>query len=112
MAMWARRREGSLVVRDLDAVRREFHFEAEQRRPGGDLAPHSFAREFETAAILGGTSLFGGSGSVVKTLAGALLLYSLTNGFNILNLGANYQGFVEGVVIVTAAAIYTIGGKR
>src|SRR3546814_6155356 len=44
------------------------------------------------AAILGGTSLFGGAGSVVKTVVGALLLFTLTNGFNILNLGANYQG--------------------
>jgi D-xylose transport system permease protein len=64
------------------------------------------------AAILGGTSLFGGAGSVVKTLAGALLLYSLTNGFNILNLGANWQGLIEGCVVVAAAAIYTIGDKR
>jgi D-xylose transport system permease protein len=62
------------------------------------------------AAILGGTSLFGGAGSVIKTLGGALLLYSLTNGFNILNLGANYQGLIEGIVVVSAAAIYTIGG--
>lgn len=64
------------------------------------------------AAILGGTSLFGGAGSVIKTLAGAFLLYSLTNGFNILNLGANWQGLIEGVVVVTAAAIYTVGGQR
>ncbi|MCP2138480.1 D-xylose transport system permease protein [Rhizobium sp. SLBN-94] len=64
------------------------------------------------AAILGGTSLFGGAGSVIKTLAGALLLYSLTNGFNILNLGANWQGLIEGIVVVVAAAIYTIGGNK
>ncbi|WP_409565194.1 ABC transporter permease [Rhizobium sp. BK456] len=64
------------------------------------------------AAILGGTSLFGGAGSVVKTLGGALLLYSLTNGFNILNLGANYQGLIEGIVVVCAAAIYTVGGHK
>jgi ribose/xylose/arabinose/galactoside ABC-type transport system permease subunit len=64
------------------------------------------------AAILGGTSLFGGAGSVVKTLAGALLLFTLTNGFNILNLGANYQGVVEGTALVLAAAIYTLGGRR
>jgi D-xylose transport system permease protein len=63
------------------------------------------------AAILGGTSLFGGAGSVVKTLGGALLLYSLTNGFNILNLGATYQGLIEGIVVVAAAAIYTVGRK-
>jgi D-xylose transport system permease protein len=64
------------------------------------------------AAILGGTSLFGGAGSVIKTLAGALLLYTLTNGFNILNLGANWQGLIEGCVVVAAAAIYTIGDKK
>lgn len=63
------------------------------------------------AAILGGTSLFGGAGSVIKTLAGALLLYSLTNGFNILNLGANWQGLIEGIVVVVAAAIYTVGNN-
>lgn len=63
------------------------------------------------SAILGGTSLFGGAGSVVKTLAGALLLFTLTNGFNMLNLGANYQGLIEGTVIVIAAAIYTVGGN-
>lgn len=64
------------------------------------------------AAILGGTSLFGGAGSVIKTLVGALLLFTLTNGFNILNLGANYQGVIEGTVVVAAAAIYTVGGTR
>ena len=64
------------------------------------------------AAILGGTSLFGGAGSVIKTLVGALLLFTLTNGFNILNLGANYQGLIEGTVVVAAAAIYTVGGTR
>jgi D-xylose transport system permease protein len=64
------------------------------------------------AAILGGTSLFGGAGSVVKTVVGALLLFTLTNGFNVLNLGASYQGLIEGVVVIAAAAIYTVGGER
>lgn len=64
------------------------------------------------AAILGGTSLFGGAGSVIKTLVGALVLFTLTNGFNILNLGANYQGLIEGTVVVAAAAIYTVGGTK
>jgi ribose/xylose/arabinose/galactoside ABC-type transport system permease subunit len=64
------------------------------------------------AAILGGTSLFGGAGSVVKTVVGALLLFTLNNGFNVLNLGASYQGLIEGVVVIAAAAIYTVGGER
>jgi D-xylose transport system permease protein len=64
------------------------------------------------AAILGGTSLLGGSGSVIKTIVGALVLFSLNSGFNILNLGANYQGVIEGTVVVAAAAIYTVGGRN
>jgi D-xylose transport system permease protein len=64
------------------------------------------------AAILGGTSLYGGAGSVIKTVAGALILFTLTNGFNILNLGANYQGIIEGAVIIVAAAIYTLGNRK
>lgn len=64
------------------------------------------------AAILGGTSLFGGAGSVLKTVVGALLLFALTNGFNVLDLGASYQGLIEGIVVIAAAAIYTVGGNR
>ncbi|MGO8396446.1 ABC transporter permease, partial [Rhizobium ruizarguesonis] len=64
------------------------------------------------AAILGGTSLFGGAGSVIKNLAGALLLFSLTNGFNILNLGANFHGLIECVVAVATTEIYTVGGNK
>jgi D-xylose transport system permease protein len=66
------------------------------------------------AAILGGTSLFGGAGSVVKTVAGTLLLFTLANGFDILNLGANYQDLVQGIVLIAAASLYTftLGGRR
>ncbi|HWG02113.1 MAG TPA: ABC transporter permease [Trebonia sp.] len=64
------------------------------------------------AAILGGTSLFGGSGYVLKSVVGALILASLTEGFNVLNLGANYQYLVQGVVIIAAAAVYTVAGQR
>lgn len=56
-------------------------------------------------------SLFGGAGSVPKTVAGTLVLYTLTNGFNILNLGANYQGSIEGTVLIAAAAVYTLGAQ-
>lgn len=68
------------------------------------------------AAILGGTSLNGGAGNPIKSVVGALILTTLTNGFNILNLGATYQSFVVGLVIIGAAAIYTASrsdtGKR
>lgn len=64
------------------------------------------------AAILGGTSLFGGLGNVLKSVVGALILFTLDNGFNVLNLGANYQGVIVGTVLIVAAAIYTIAGRQ
>jgi D-xylose transport system permease protein len=64
------------------------------------------------AAILGGTSLFGGSGNVLKSVAGVVVIYSLINGFDILGLGTSYQGVIEGVVLIIAAAIYTVGRRR
>jgi D-xylose transport system permease protein len=59
------------------------------------------------AAILGGTSLFGGSGSVLLSLVGAIFLYAIADGFNILNLGSNYQDLIQGVILIAAAATYT-----
>lgn len=64
------------------------------------------------AAILGGTSLFGGAGYVLKSVVGTLILSSLTVGFNVLNLGSNYQYLVHGLVIIAAAAVYTVAGRR
>jgi ribose transport system permease protein len=68
--------------------------------------------EVLAAAILGGTSLFGGSGSVVKSVIGALFLFTIANGFNVLNLGANYQDLIEGVILIAAAATYTVASRR
>jgi D-xylose transport system permease protein len=64
------------------------------------------------AAVLGGTSLLGGSGYVAKSVAGALILFTLSNGFNVLNIGSNYQNVVQGGVLVAAAALYTARSTR
>jgi D-xylose transport system permease protein len=66
------------------------------------------------AAILGGTSLFGGAGFAAKSVLGTIVLFTLSNGFNVLNLGSNYQYVVQGAVLIAASAIYTVasrGGK-
>jgi len=65
-----------------------------------------------TAAILGGTGLFGGTGNVLKSVAGTLFLFTLINGFNAVNLGANLQNLVEGVVIIVAAMGYSIAARK
>jgi D-xylose transport system permease protein len=45
---------------------------------------------------------------------GTIVLFTLSNGFNVLNLGSNYQYVVQGAVLIAASAIYTVasrGGK-
>lgn len=65
-----------------------------------------------TAAILGGTSLFGGVGSVVKSVIGALILTSLANGMNFQQINSAWQGVIEGAVLIVAAAAYTVTFRK
>ncbi|MEU3191729.1 ABC transporter permease [Streptomyces sp. NPDC006992] len=57
------------------------------------------------AVVLGGSSLFGGKASVLGSLAGALLLQSLINGFTLLGISQYYQPVAVGVVVLGAAFI-------
>ncbi len=54
------------------------------------------------AVVLGGTSLYGGRGSVVKTLVGAIILQLISNGLNLLNVQAYWQQITKGGVILLA----------
>jgi D-xylose transport system permease protein len=54
------------------------------------------------AAILGGTSPLGGHGTIVGALVGALIMASLTNGLQILNVPAAWQYLLRGLVLVLA----------
>lgn len=57
------------------------------------------------AVILGGTSLFGGSGTVVGTLFGALLIGLINNGLILAGLDSSQQQVVRGVIIILAVAL-------
>ena len=54
------------------------------------------------AVVLGGTSLAGGKGRISGTLIGALIIGTLNNGLNILNVSSFYQQVVKGIVILLA----------
>jgi ribose transport system permease protein len=58
-----------------------------------------------TAAALGGTSLSGGHGTIVGTLAGALILSMLLNGLILLGVPFFYQLVATGLVLVVAVAV-------
>ena len=52
------------------------------------------------AVVIGGTNLFGGEGTIVGTVIGAIIMGALGNGLNLLNVSAFWQRVVMGVVIV------------
>jgi ribose transport system permease protein len=59
------------------------------------------------AVLVGGTSLFGGSGTVAGTLIGALLLTVVLNGMNLLQVNSSWQPLATGIIILLAVWIDT-----
>jgi ribose transport system permease protein len=57
------------------------------------------------AVVLGGTSLFGGRGSVIAALVGSLLIGMINNGMLILGLEFSQQQVVRGCIIILAVAL-------
>ncbi|MGO4712843.1 ABC transporter permease [Bradyrhizobium sp. 2TAF24] len=54
------------------------------------------------AVLIGGTSLFGGIGTVFGTFVGALILTLVLNGMNLLQVSASWQPLVTGVIVILA----------
>ena len=57
------------------------------------------------AVVIGGTSLFGGKGSLVGTLIGVFLIGVLNNGLNLLKVDVFWQGTAVGVVIIVSVLL-------
>ncbi len=64
------------------------------------------------AVLVGGTSLFGGSGSLTGTLVGALTLTLVVNGMNLLDVDANWQPLVTGAIVILAVWIDVVARQR
>ncbi|MEM6530012.1 MAG: ABC transporter permease [Chloroflexota bacterium] len=58
-----------------------------------------------TAVVIGGTSLFGGRGSILGTLIGALIVGVFINGLQITGVDPLWQRFITGVLVILAVAI-------
>jgi len=58
-----------------------------------------------TAVVIGGTSLFGGRGSIVGTLVGALIVGVFRNGLALYGVDVLWQEFTVGLLIIIAVAI-------
>ncbi|MDW6020982.1 ABC transporter permease [Mesorhizobium sp. BAC0120] len=58
-----------------------------------------------TAVVIGGTSLFGGRGSIIGTLIGALIVGVFRNGLALSGLEVLWQDFTVGVLIIVAVTL-------
>ncbi|HEX8339711.1 MAG TPA: substrate-binding domain-containing protein [Tepidisphaeraceae bacterium] len=58
-----------------------------------------------TAVVLGGTSIFGGRGSIPRTLAGLLAIALLDNGLRLSDLSPELAGILKGLLLLTAIGI-------
>jgi ribose transport system permease protein len=64
------------------------------------------------AVLIGGTSLFGGVGSLLGTLIGALTLTLVVNGMNLVAIDASWQPLVTGVIVILAVWIDVVTRQR
>lgn len=65
-----------------------------------------------TAVVLGGTSLFGGRGSIIGTLIGALVVSVIRNGLTLLGVDAIYQVLITGILVIAAVATDQLTRRR
>ena len=65
-----------------------------------------------TAVVLGGTSIFGGRGSFIGALFGAILVEELLNVTTFLQLSQAWQYWFQGVLVMVAVGIYTQARAR
>ncbi|HEY0006497.1 MAG TPA: sugar ABC transporter permease [Pyrinomonadaceae bacterium] len=64
------------------------------------------------ACVIGGTSLMGGRGTVFGAIVGALIMASLDNGMNLIEIQSYVQPIVKGAVLVTAVGIDMMGRRK
>ena len=73
---------------------------------GGDVNLNAIA-----AAVIGGTSLFGGRGTAFAALVGILVIQTISNGLTLLNLDSSFRFMVTGAVLLLAVALDSVARR-
>ena len=77
-----------------------------QQSGGADVNLNAIA-----AAVIGGTSLFGGRGSAISALLGIIVIQAITNGLTLLNLDSSYRYMITGGVLLLAVAVDSVARR-
>ena len=65
-----------------------------------------------SAAVIGGTSLFGGRGRVISALMGALVISTVANGIDLLGYSSAIKYMVTGAILLAAVTLDTVSRRR
>jgi fructose transport system permease protein len=65
-----------------------------------------------TAVVLGGTSLFGGRGTIIGTLIGAIIVGVFRNGLTLIGVEVIYQYLVTGILVILAVSVDQLTHRR
>ena len=65
-----------------------------------------------SAAVIGGTSLSGGEGSILGTVIGAFLISTLTNGLRILSVPQEWQTVITGAIVIMAVYLDVVRRRQ
>ena len=64
------------------------------------------------AAVIGGTSMMGGQGSMIGTIGGIFIIGVMNNGLDLLNVSSYYQQVAKGVIIIAAVLFDMLSKSR
>jgi D-xylose transport system permease protein len=64
------------------------------------------------SAVIGGTSLLGGEGTILGAIVGALVMTSLDNGMSLMNMDITYQYIIKGLILLLAVWVDIATRKR
>jgi fructose transport system permease protein len=65
-----------------------------------------------TAVVLGGVSLFGGRGSIIGVLFGALIVGVIRNGLQLMGVASIYQVLITGILVIVAVGVDQLARRR
>jgi ribose/xylose/arabinose/galactoside ABC-type transport system permease subunit len=84
---------------------------ASRLNTGSPIVGQDLPLQAIAAIVLGGTSLYGGRGGVLRTMVGILTIGVLSNGLNLLNVSPAYQWSIKGSVLILVAGIDSARGR-
>jgi D-xylose transport system permease protein len=82
------------------------------RSTSSNIAGGNLLLEVIAAAVIGGVSLFGGSGRIIAAFYGALVITAIKNGMELMGLASGLKFIITGIVLLLAVLIDSISKRR